>query len=120
MMVVLAFAFRQCDNLGMKAENETKPHPGPWRFMRVDSGLVGILIAIAFLVMGFVSMPVATWFVVGAILVGGLVALLLRFYWQRLESFRILSVIGIYQQLPQCRISFSVENPALRRRPYKD
>jgi hypothetical protein len=63
----------------MKAQDTTKPHPGPWRFMRVDSGLVGILIAIGFLLMGFVSMPVATWFVMGALLVGGLVALFLRF-----------------------------------------
>jgi hypothetical protein len=40
-------AVRQCVNPAMKAENATKPHPGPWRLMRVDSGLVGILIAIA-------------------------------------------------------------------------
>jgi len=60
-------------------DRETKPHHGPWRFIPVDSGGIGILIAVSFLVMGFVSMPVATWFVVGAVLVGGLVALLLQF-----------------------------------------
>jgi len=54
-------------------------HPGPWRVMRVDSGFAGILVAIGFLVMGLVSMPIATWFVLGALVVGGIVALLLRF-----------------------------------------
>jgi len=45
----------------------------------VDSGFAGILVAIGFLVMGLVSMPIATWFVLGALVVGGIVALLLRF-----------------------------------------
>jgi len=54
-------------------------HPGPFRIMQVDSEIAGLLVAVGFLVMGFVSMPIATWFVLGAITLGVVVALLLRF-----------------------------------------
>lgn len=58
--------------------HETAKHPGPWQFMRVDSEFAGVLIALGFLLMAFVSMPLAAWFVGGAILIGVLVALALR------------------------------------------
>jgi hypothetical protein len=54
-------------------------HPGPFRVMNVDSEFAGLLVAVGFLVMGFVSMPIATGFVIGAITLGVVVALLLRF-----------------------------------------
>lgn len=54
-------------------------HPGPFQVMRVDSEFAGLLVAVGFLVMGFVSMPLATVFVLGAIELGVVVALLLRF-----------------------------------------
>jgi hypothetical protein len=54
-------------------------HPGPFRIMQVDSEIAGLLVAVGFLVMGFVSMPLATGFVLGAITLGVVVALLLRF-----------------------------------------
>ena len=47
--------------------------------MQVDSGVPGIFIAVGFLVMGLVGMPIATLFVLGALGFGGLIALLLRF-----------------------------------------
>jgi hypothetical protein len=47
--------------------------------MRVDSEFAGLLLAVGFLVMGLVSMPIGTWFVLGCLLLGGVVALLLRF-----------------------------------------
>jgi len=47
--------------------------------MQVDSEFAGILVAVGFLVLGLVSMPVATGFVVGSIALGVVVALLLRF-----------------------------------------
>ena len=47
--------------------------------MQVDSEFVGLLVALGFLVMGLVSMPIATAFVLGAIALGVVVALLLRF-----------------------------------------
>jgi hypothetical protein len=60
-------------------DRDTERHPGPWRFMRVESGLIGIVIAAGFLLMGFVSMPAAMWFLTGAVVLGGAIALLLRF-----------------------------------------
>ena len=47
--------------------------------MQVDSEIVGLLVAVGFLVMGFVSMPIATGFVLGAVALGVIVALVLRF-----------------------------------------
>ena len=66
------------DNEPMK-NRATDQHPGPFRFMRVDSEFAGLLVAVGFLVMGFVSVPIATWFVLGAVALGVFVALVLRF-----------------------------------------
>ena len=60
-------------------DHDANRHPGPWRVMKVDSEFAGLLVAVGFLVMGFVSMPLATGFVIGAITLGVVVALLLRF-----------------------------------------
>ena len=59
-------------------DHDANRHPGPWRVMQVDGGLAGIIVAAGFLVMGLVSIPVVRWFLLGALLVGGVVALLLR------------------------------------------
>jgi len=59
--------------------HEVNRHPGPWRVMRVDSEFAGLLVAVGFLVLGLVSMPLATGFVLGAIALGVVGALLLRF-----------------------------------------
>lgn len=53
----------------MRAENP-KPHPGPFRVMKVDAEVAGILVAIGFFVMGFVSVPIAKGFLIGAFLLG--------------------------------------------------
>jgi len=47
--------------------------------MQVDSEFAGILVAVGFLVLGFVSMPIGTWFVLGCLVLGVAFALLLRF-----------------------------------------
>ncbi len=60
-------------------DHDANRHPGPWRVMKVDPEFAGLLVAVSFLVMGFVSMPLATGFVLGAITLGVVVALLLRF-----------------------------------------
>jgi hypothetical protein len=59
--------------------------------MRVDSEFAGILLAVGFLVMGLVSMPVGTGFVLGSITLGVVVALLLRFTPRKLSRV----VLGI-------------------------
>jgi hypothetical protein len=51
-------------------ELSPKPHPGPFRVMKVDAGSAGILVAIGFFVMGFVSVPIAKGFLIGASLLG--------------------------------------------------
>jgi len=47
--------------------------------MRVDAEFAGLLVAVGFLLMGLVSMPIATWFLLGALVLGVVVALLLGF-----------------------------------------
>jgi hypothetical protein len=59
-------------------DHDANRHPGPWRVMQVDGGLAGIIVAVGFLVMGLVSTPIVRWFLLGALLLGGGVALLLR------------------------------------------
>ncbi|MGO9865389.1 MAG: hypothetical protein ACLPLR_17415 [Terriglobales bacterium] len=54
-------------------------HPGPMRVMRVDAEFAGIMVAVAFMVLGIVSMPIATAFVIGTVALGVVVALVLRF-----------------------------------------
>jgi hypothetical protein len=46
--------------------------------MQVDAGVAGLIVAVGFLVMGVVSLPIVKWFVFGTLLLGGGVALLLR------------------------------------------
>jgi len=53
-------------------------HPGPFRTMQVDAESAGILVAVAFLVLGLVGLPIAKWFFLGTLAVGGVVAWLLR------------------------------------------
>jgi len=46
--------------------------------MRVDAEFAGILVAVGFVVMGVVGVPIAKWFLLGAFVLGVGVALLLR------------------------------------------
>jgi hypothetical protein len=54
------------------------------RFMQVDSEWVGILVAGGFILMGLVSLPIAKWFFIGAVLLGLFIALLFR--WVRKDK----------------------------------
>jgi len=58
--------------------HDSNRHPGVMRFMRVDAEFAGILVAVGFVVMGVVGIPIVKWFLLGAIIVGVGVALLLR------------------------------------------
>jgi hypothetical protein len=73
--------------------HDAKRHPGPWRVMRVDSEFAGLIVAVGFLVLGLVSMPLATGFVIGAIALGIIVALLLRFTPRKLSRVLVGTVI---------------------------
>jgi hypothetical protein len=46
--------------------------------MRVDAGLAGIIVAVAFVVLGVVGLPVTKWFLLGTLVLGAAIALLLR------------------------------------------
>jgi hypothetical protein len=59
--------------------HEGERHPGPFRVMRVDAESAGILVAVAFLVLGLAGLPIAKWFFLGALAFGVGIALLLRF-----------------------------------------
>jgi len=47
--------------------------------MKVDSEFAGIIVAVGFLAMGLVGIPVARWFVLGCLALCGVFAVLLRF-----------------------------------------
>jgi hypothetical protein len=53
-------------------------HTGIMRVMKVDAEFAGILIAVGFVVLGLVSIPIARWFLLGTVVLGVAVALLLR------------------------------------------
>jgi hypothetical protein len=74
-------------------DRDASRHPGPFRIMQVDSEIAGLLVAVGFLVMGFVSMPIATGFVLGAITLGVVVALLLRFTPRKFTRVAVMMVI---------------------------
>jgi hypothetical protein len=61
--------------------------------MRVDAEVAGILVAVGFLVMGAVSMPIASGFVAGSIGLGLLMALLLRFTSKRIGRLAVGTTI---------------------------
>ena len=68
----------QWDNGAVK-HDETDRHPGPMRFMTVGGEGAAIIVAISFVVLGLVSVPLAKFFLLGAILLGIGVAILFRF-----------------------------------------
>lgn len=61
--------------------------------MQLDSEFAGLLVAVGFLVMGLVSMPLATGFVLGAIALGAVVALSLRFIPRKFSRVIVGTVI---------------------------
>ena len=59
---------------------DAERHPGPWRVMRVDAESAGILVAIAFVVLGIIGLPIGGLFLTGAVVLGIAVALLFRWF----------------------------------------
>ena len=66
-------------------------HPGPMRLMAVGAEFAGVLIAIAFGVLAVIGLPIAKWFLLGTVLVGGAVALLFRLL-QRHQAAPLASI----------------------------
>ena len=60
-------------------QHQVEPHPGPFRIPQVDAETAGIVVALGFVVMGVVALPIAKWFLAGALLLGGILALVRRF-----------------------------------------
>lgn len=61
-------------------DRESGRHPGPMSFMRVDAELTGVFVAAGFALMLAVALPITKWFVLGALILGGLVAVGLRVF----------------------------------------
>jgi hypothetical protein len=74
-------------------DHDADRHPGPWRVMQVDSEFAGLLLAVGFIVLGLVSMPIGTWFVLGCLVLGGVFALLLRFTPKKFVGLALGTVI---------------------------
>jgi hypothetical protein len=47
-------------------------------FMRLDAELTGVFVAIGFALMLAVALPITKWFVLGTVLLGGLIAVGIR------------------------------------------
>jgi hypothetical protein len=62
----------------VKASNTPTPHPGPFRITKASPGFAGILLAIGFVVMGVIALPIAKWFLLGVLAVGGAIAFILH------------------------------------------
>ena len=73
--------------------HDANRHPGPWRVMSVDSETAGILVAVGFLAMGLVSIPVVRWFVLGCLALGIAFAVLLRFATRSVPSLIVKAAI---------------------------
>lgn len=63
----------------MKDRNAGR-HPGPMSFMRVDAEFAGVFVAIGFALMLAVALPITKWFVLGTLMLGGLVAIGIRVF----------------------------------------
>jgi hypothetical protein len=62
----------------VKNYSPPKPHPGPFRLVSIGIGAVAILIALGFVMLGLVGVPIPKFFLLGAILLGAGMAILFR------------------------------------------
>ena len=81
-----------------------KPHPGPFRVMKVDAESAGILVAVGFFVMGFVSVPIAKGFLIGAFLLGIGVAVVLWLIRKRRDSRPVDARIFDLEERPRAKV----------------
>ncbi len=88
-------------------QGDPKPHPGPFRVMKVDAECAGILVAIGFFVMGFVSVPIAKGFLIGAFAAGIAVAVILGLIRKTRNSRQIGARIFDFEQKPGSKVQVS-------------
>jgi hypothetical protein len=60
-------------------DHSVPPHPGPFRIPKESGEFAAIIVAAGFITLGVVGLPIAKYFLLGAILAGTLVALLFHF-----------------------------------------
>jgi hypothetical protein len=59
-------------------DHSTPKHPGPFRIASVGGEVGALIVAIGFVYLGLAGLPIAKFFLAGALLVGAVVALLFR------------------------------------------
>jgi hypothetical protein len=59
-------------------DHSTPPHPGPFRIPNTSGEFAAIIVAIGFVALGVAGLPIAKFFLLGAALLGALVAVLFR------------------------------------------
>ena len=93
--------------------HDANRHPGPWRVMSVDSETAGILVAVGFLAMGLVSIPVARWFVLGCLALGIIFAVLLRFTPRKFSRLTVgaLIILAAFAIWPKLRAGHIPRRP---------
>ncbi|HEY3927156.1 MAG TPA: hypothetical protein VGL89_02170 [Candidatus Koribacter sp.] len=62
----------------MKDRNTPPPHPGPFRIPKLAAEFDSVLIAVGFIVLGLAGLPLAKFFLIGAVAVGVIIAVLFR------------------------------------------
>ena len=61
-------------------DHSTPRHPGPFRFMSIGVGSAAVMVAVSFVALGLAGLPIAKFFLLGAVLMGIGVAILFRVF----------------------------------------
>ena len=61
-------------------DHSTPRHPGPLRLMSIGVGSAAVMVAVSFVALGLAGLPIAKFFLLGAILLGVGVAILFRVF----------------------------------------
>jgi len=61
-------------------DHSTPKHPGPFRIARVSGEFGAIIVAVGLVYLGLVGLPIAKFFLFGAVIIGAVVALLFRVF----------------------------------------
>ena len=59
-------------------DHSTPPHPGPFRIPTTSGEFAAIIVAVGFVTLGVAGLPIAKFFLLGAGILGVLVAILFR------------------------------------------